>query len=230
MSELDRYLRDHYLDGARFAAACGIPVETLQQLVDARLVPAPSYVVEDGILHSVVFGPFAAVDVTGGRYFHPGNAAWVALALRARDEHGEQAGAWLEARFRRRFADALAECDRAIGRLPDAFTDAGAPIADGLRARTDAAWTHFRQGVFGLCVADPSTERSIARKEVLQEVLARLSDNGIRREFDDDVRERLPALIDDYARAAMPFAPVEYSRSSRKRLVEDLRAALAVAA
>lgn len=33
-------------------------------------------------------------------------------------------------------------------------------------------------------------------------------------------------LIDAYAAAAMPFSPIEYPRSSRKRLVENLRANL----
>jgi hypothetical protein len=32
------------------------------------------------------------------------------------------------------------------------------------------------------------------------------------------------ALIECYAQAAMPFTPLEYPRSSVKRLVEDLRA------
>ena len=30
-------------------------------------------------------------------------------------------------------------------------------------------------------------------------------------------------LIDQYAQASMPFSPLEYARSSRKRLVDDLR-------
>ena len=35
-------------------------------------------------------------------------------------------------------------------------------------------------------------------------------------------------LIDDYAASAMFFSPVEYALSSRKRLVEDLRANIRV--
>jgi len=36
-------------------------------------------------------------------------------------------------------------------------------------------------------------------------------------------KARMGVLIDQYAQASMPFSPLEYARSSRKRLVDDLR-------
>jgi hypothetical protein len=40
-------------------------------------------------------------------------------------------------------------------------------------------------------------------------------------------KSELLQLIDDYAISSMPFSPAEYERSSRKRLVDDLRSAVA---
>lgn len=85
-------------------------------------------------------------------------------------------------------------------------------------------WEHFLQGTFGLCVANPLSEEAIAWKEVLQEKLTTLSDNGARAVFSAPKAQAMLELIDAYAQSAMPFSPVEYSVSSRKRLVEDLRA------
>ena len=74
-------------------------------------------------------------------------------------------------------------------------------------------------GTFGDALA-------IARKEVLQEQLTAMTQNGARRAFDPAEIPALRQLIDDYAEASMPFSPIEYSRSSRKRLVDDLRRAV----
>ena len=53
-----------------------------------------------------------------------------------------------------------------------------------------------------------------------------LRENGAIAAFTPALAARLRALIDDYGAAAMPFSPVEFARSSRKRLVDDLRARL----
>ena len=58
---------------------------------------------------------------------------------------------------------------------------------------------------------------------MLQEKLTQLSENGARTVYSPLQLLALHELIDAYAAAAMPFSPVEYALSSRKRLVEDLR-------
>ena len=112
------------------------------------------------------------------------------------------------------------------------FTPACAcvPIHAGLRVRTDAAWEYFLNGTFGLCVACPISEAHIAYKEVLQEKLTQSSDNGRKTAFSPPQAQATRELIDAYAAASMPFSPIEYASSSRKRLVEDLGAHLGAAA
>jgi hypothetical protein len=225
MSALSDYLQRYYLDAAGFAAACSISTGQLEQLLREGLVPAPSYEVSgDGRLLSPAFGEFDASGCAPGRYFHPGNAVWVALALEVRNRLGpERARAELEQRFQDNFRAALAELDRDLLRLPDAFADDGSVLAAGLDARARGAWEAFERGIYGLCVADPASEQSIARKEVLQEALARVDEEGEAALAAHGGRQRVLELVEHYARAAMPFSPPEYPRSSRKRLVEDLR-------
>lgn len=158
---------------------------------------------------------------TAGSYFHPLGKAWVTLALEI------QSPTELKSRFVRNFGNALRALDAGTWRLPDSFTGSGTEIPDGLSARCEAAWAEFLRGTFGLCVADPSTNYSIANKEILQEKLSTVTNQGADIPDDSSAREDLLRLIDEYATAAMPFSPVEYSRSSRKRLVEDLSQRLA---
>lgn len=228
MTELNNYLAEHYLNEAQLSAATGAAMDELDALIGGRLLPAPSYVVTDaGKLCSFVFGEMAAPGATTGRYFHPSQLAWLARAREALSNHGAQgAEAYLQKRFAGDFAAALATLNLTTWRLRDSFDDAGTPIAEGLRARIDSAWTHLLNGTFSLCVANPISEAHIAHKEVLQEKLTRLSENGGKTAFPPQQLPAMRELIDAYAAASMPFSPVEYPVSSRKRLVEDLRAKL----
>lgn len=94
---------------------------------------------------------------------------------------------------------------------------------DGIGTRVQHYIPSFFNGTFGLCVADPSNGAGIVRKEMLQERLTAVTKNGSLAAPSTLSKRDLLALIDDYAGAAMPFSPAEYARSSRKRLVDDLR-------
>ena len=228
MSTLKTYLKDHYLTTVQFAAACSVSPATLTELVNEGLVPAPSYTVTDhDVLISKAFGELPASGADPGRYYHPGNAVWVGRAQEARTSSGtEQAHLDLSERFRRRFSDALKDLDRTLFRLTDSFTDSGEVISSGLSARSESAWSAHISGVFGLCVAYPSSEESIARKEVLQEALSEFRRSKLGAELGQKEIDQVVDLIDQYAEASMPFAPPEYPISSRKSLVDDLRVSI----
>lgn len=226
MSDLQHYLAQHYLNDEQLAAAAALPVTELDQLIAGQLVPAPSYVVGDaGTVRSFVFGEMAAPGAAPGRYFPPSQLVWIALAQAAIADGGApKAAARLREQFVLKFATALASLNLSLWRLHDSFDDQGTPIADGLQVRTDNAWKYFLNGTFGLCVANPVSEAHIAYKEVLQEKLTEQSANGSRTDFTPTQAQEMRALVDAYAVASMPFSPAEYALSSRKRLVEDLRA------
>jgi Family of unknown function (DUF6058) len=221
MSDLDHYLSRHYLNADQFAEHCGIGTRELFQLIDEQCIPAAAYVVtEQASIQSYVFGEMPAPDSTPGQYFHPANHVWVALAKSAQFNGNAAA---LRQRFTARFETALSELNRDLFHLEDSFTPEGTVITEGLNLRTDSAWQHFLKGTFGLCIANPISEAAIARKEILQEKLSALSENGSKTHYSQAEKPILLALIDEYAAASMPFSPIEYPRSSRKRLVDDLK-------
>jgi hypothetical protein len=228
MTDLDNYLAQHYLNDAQVAQAGAIGIDELDSLIRGRLVPAPSYVVNrQGRVSSFVFGDMAAPGATAGRYFHPSQLVWIGVARHAIANGAPgDVEARLKDQFGAKFSAALAMLNQTTWRLRDSFGDDGTPIAAGLRARVDSAWTYFLNGTFALCVANPISEAHIAYKEVLQEKLAQQSENGSRTLFAPPEVQPMLALIDAYAAAAMPFSPIEYGLSSRKRLIEDLRVKL----
>lgn len=226
---LQTYLNNHYQTLEQFAESCAVSTEYLNLLLDQRQIPAPSYtVISDSKCISQAFGELTGHALECGKYFHPGNKSWVVRGSKSREEVGaKQAPAALKRLFKQNFANELQALDRNLFRLQDSFTASGDTIAQGLAKRTDTAWELFLKGVFSLCVANPSSEKSIATKEVLQEALITLTDNGQKIKYNSAEKNRVLSLIDQYEQAAMPFSPLEYPISSRKRLVEELRAQLA---
>lgn len=226
MTELNIYLEKNFISETQLIRASGMYANDLNALINNRLIPSPSYVVTNtGKVASFVFGEMAAPGATPGRYFRPSQLVWIERALHAMEGGAkENIEASLKASFSLKFGTALAALNLSTWRLRDSFDDDGAPIDEGLRVRTDTAWKYFLNGTFALCVANPISEAHIAYKEVLQEKLAHISDNGSKTVFSPLSVQEIHKLIDAYAAASMPFSPIEYSLSSRKRLVDDLRA------
>jgi hypothetical protein len=224
MQPLNAYLARHFFDRPQLAAASAVSREVLDGLLSRRLIPAPSYVVKDSQLCSAVFGTMSAPGAVHGQYFHRDMVVWVQLASECCARRpGERAYVMLKDRFTSNLRIALADLDRTVWRLRDCFRDDASLVADGVAARCDSMWQHFQDGTYGVCVARPLSEHAIARKEVLQEKLIALTDNGSRTQFSTQQRQAVDETITAYADACMPFSSLDYLRSSRKRLVDDFR-------
>ncbi|MGG6462015.1 DUF6058 family natural product biosynthesis protein [Solilutibacter silvestris] len=216
MDAIAAYLATHFQTEAEFAAHCGITTADLRDLAGIA-APGPSYVVAaNGMISSRVFGASPAGDAAPGLYFRTAASPWIALARRLNDAHA------MHDAFTREFRQALTSLNQTTWRLADAFDDEGNEIPSGIERRAESAWQSFLDGTFNLCVADPSSASSIARKEILQEKLTAVTHNGSTITPDAISRTELHALVLDYAGSCMPFSPAEYPHSSRKRLVDDL--------
>jgi hypothetical protein len=228
MTGLTTYLDKYYFNAQQFCVACNMSGDELRVLIEGNLIPQPSYVVTDSAtIKSFVFGEMSAPDANPGEYFHREACVWATRAISAIASDGQaSAQNILKNNFTNNFANALKELNSNTWRLPDSFDENGAVIPERLKLRCDTAWKYFLNGTFSLCVAHPVSEAEIAKKEILQEKLTALSENGQKTEFKVEEKQMILQLIADYAESAMPFSPIEYSISSRKRLVENLRARL----
>lgn len=205
------YLADHFFDKASFASLAGISVRRLDQLIAAEAIPGATYICNGLSISSAVFGTTPITEPLTGEYFRPECVRWVEIADQA--PPGSERAA------------VLSELTRELRiSLNDYCSD-----KEAIESKVQAYLPYFFNGTFGLCVADPSTGAGIVRKEMLQEKLIALTANGTVPSSDALSKDELIQLIDDYADSAMPFSPAERDRSSRKRLVDDLRPAVAKA-
>jgi hypothetical protein len=209
---LKNYLQQYFVDKPTFAGIIGISVERLSQMVAAQAISRPSYVCSNGVISSHAFGDIAIDDSCTGEYFRPECARWALIATGAAEGAAQSA---VLAVLRHELHQALQ------------LHDETAHSADEL---VQSFIPPFWNGTFGLCVADPASGAGIVRKEMLQKRLTRLSENGFNPRPTGISPVAFLQLIDDYAASCMPFSPAEFARSSRKRMVDDLRVLIARAA
>jgi hypothetical protein len=202
---LKSYLKRHFVDKPTFAALLGITVERLDELIAAKAIPEPTYICNGNYVRSAAFGAIETEESISGEYFRPECTRWARIAERA--SPGEERAAVLS-----ELTSELETCLRT-------YFDDPATIEGKIKVYLPS----FLNGTFGLCVADPSTGAGIVRKEILQEKLSDLTENGSNPSPANIPKSDLLQLIDDYALSTMPFSPAEYARSSRNRLVDDLR-------
>lgn len=231
MSELQLYLNRHFLNRAQFAAACAISEAELNDLLAAQILPGPSYIVsENATINSAVFGESDVTDTVTGEYFRGCHTVWCERAKQLVAEHGETAAPKLmKQEFMRDYIAALTEMNASVWHLRDCFEADGTVNIAGLAENAELHWKHFLLGTFGICTANPVSAAEIACKGVLQEKLSHLTANGSKTDFSAAEARGILPVVDAFANAAMWFSPAEYARSSRKRLVDDLRPRLQAA-
>lgn len=205
--ELLDYLNRHFYTRAQLLAACGIDDARLDALQEQGLVPQPAYRLRLQLACDSFFGTHGEQACL--EYYARGCAAWV-------DTVREPDACAAEHVFARRYRARIEELE-----------DVGLAGANG-ELRTDAhiaaEWAHFLAGTYGLCTASGLPE-DIAAKEAAAVVIRELTGVDCGNTLGERERERLTAAVDLLDRASAPFAPHERERSTRRRLVDDVRRA-----
>ena len=218
------YLDQFYLDDQAVLTALEFSVDELNAFLDQQILPAPSYVVRAQRLSSVVFGDLIELPISDTRYFHRGLLPEMQRRVLMAQRLGVAAAlAEIEQSFRDECKQALRawhmSTDDQHWPLHDCFDKDGGVIFEALQKRLGDFWRYYQQGVFGLCVSDPSSIGTIVEKELLQEALTQLMDSDAKGHRD---LHQIPTLQQRYAKACMPFTAIEFPRSSRCRLLRAM--------
>lgn len=197
--ELIRYLESNYYTEEQLLAAGGIDAACLAELQTRALMPQPSYALRVDLACDSYFGAHAEQACV--RYYAKGYAQWIGtVRALAREDDGFRV-------FSQRYLARL----EALG---------GAAHQPDLQQE----WRHFLSGTYGLCTRSGLPE-DIAAKELAVAAIDRLSAGGVAA-LSSGEREQLAAAIDLLDLASSQFAPHERTRSSRHRLIDQLRGQL----
>lgn len=208
MLELLDYLRERYHTRPQLLAAAGAAEAQLAHWQTAGMMPAASYVLDLGGSCNSFFGLHETREPV--EYHARGYTAWIgALQLL---ENGEQAMALFARRYRAQIARLMS----------DGYTLADDRYHGGLDAHIATEWDAFLKGIYGLCTVSGLPE-DIAGKELSTALIKELTADVTRDDLSGDERARLARAVDLLDATCAPFAPHEYPRSSRARLVDGVR-------
>jgi hypothetical protein len=202
------YLTQTFLTREQLLARTGIDGARLDALQARGMMPRPSYRLRLALACDSFFG--AHEECCASDWYAQGYVAWAGL-LGALDEPRQAYRVFAE-RYRRRLAQLGDE---------NLCTNVEALAAD---AHIAAEWGHFLDGTYGLCTRSGLPE-DIAAKEAAIVLIRELTSQGGAQGLGDAQRKRLAAAVDLLDAASAPFAPHEVARSSRRRYVDEIRAA-----
>jgi hypothetical protein len=193
--DLITYLDTHFLTRAQLLDLAALGDAELGQLQRAGAVPRPSYRLALDLACDSFFGLHE--EHVAREYYARGTPAWIGAVRAAPDA--------AFACFAQRYRARLAQLE---------LRSSAPKLNDGLDAHLRDEWQHFLSGTYGLCTRTGLPEQ-IAEKEAAICVITELVEHGD--------SPRLRAAVALLVRASSPFAPHERARSSRRRLVEDVR-------
>lgn len=206
--ELIRYLNEGFFTQAQLLAACGIDLAQLTALQQRGVVPQASYRLKLDLACDSFFGPHseqASID-----YYAKGYASWTGLVQTlARDADAYDV---FETRYQRRL-----EQLRAAG-----ASSSHDKLNAGLGKHLEDEWRHFLSGTYGLCTRSGLPE-DIAAKEVAIAIIKDITEQRQTPALGDAERASLTVAVDLLDAASSMFAPHERARSSRHRLVDQMR-------
>ncbi|WP_298974970.1 DUF6058 family natural product biosynthesis protein [uncultured Roseobacter sp.] len=208
------YLYNHFLEEHDFAQTCDLSLSDLCQLVERRVFPGPSYVY-GASGRSASFVSDAADDTTY-RFHLKGYEAWI--------EAIQRFGLDTEERARTHFFDRYNASRSAFlsSDLGKALTDVAPTVTKQFDAdHANATWSHFLNGVYGVCTRDGLPESVFLKQSGVMFIEAMIQQTAEKiGQIDLGLLGRAVDFLD---KVEAEFAPHEVEASSRKRCIIDVR-------
>jgi hypothetical protein len=207
--KLIRYLEEAFLTKAQLLAACCIDEQELARLQGRRIMPRASYSLRLDVACDSLFG--AHSESAHIEYYANGSAAWIGALQTLADD----AGAYRM--FASRYKAQLAQLSEA------GLSTSDDKLGAGLERHIEQEWQHFLDGSYGVCARSGLPE-DIATKELSILIIEHITGGRGATALSTEERTVLARAVDLLDAASPPFAPHERERSSRHRLIDQVRA------
>lgn len=201
------YLQHHLLSRAALLRATSIDDATLTVLQQQGAAPQPSYRLDLDIGCVSFFGKHS--EQASQEYYATGCALWIASV------HPFHIAPF------KIFADRYRARLAALGEAGISSTIV--KLNEGLAQHLKDEWNSFLDGTYGLCTRTGLPE-DIAAKELAVAIIEQVLAHASGRSLDAQQRIHLARAVDLLDSASSPFAAHEVERSSRRRLVDQVRA------
>jgi len=207
--KLIQYLNDDFFTQQQLLAASAIDLAELEDLQKRGIMPQASYTLKLDVSCNSFFGPHhEQMDVA---YYAKEYVSWI-------DEMRSQSGDDALKIFAQRYKTRLQQLNDA------GITTQHEKLNAGLDAHLISEWKYFLDGVYGLCTKSGLPE-DIAAKELAVVIIKEITEERLDKDLSTAELARLKIAVDLLDSASTPFAPHEVLRSSRHRLIDQVRSA-----
>jgi len=202
--ELINYLNNNFHSKQTLIKLSDISSEELLNLQTLQVAPSYSYKIELSVNCHSFFGDYENSEAT--EYYAKGTVEWLKLIKKLSPED-----AFLI--FAKRYQDQLNKLKT------QGFNSTEEKLNDDLSQHLKEEWQHFLNGTYGLCTQTGLPE-DIANKELAICEINRLINL---KTLDTQQRLELIGVVNLLDQASALFAPHERLKSSRHRLIDQVR-------
>lgn len=195
------YLNAHFITLEELSSVTNIDLNEIRHYQTERLMPLASYNLDVELKCNSFFGEHSEKGVT--EYYAKGYVSWLSIVHSLRNKE------CVFDEFTRRYL-------KTISTLKDVTCDSG---CSGLSEIITEKWEHFLQGTYGVCTKTGLPE-DIASKGIAVSQIEELLGHE---ELNSSEIKRLEYFVNLLDSVSSPFAPHERLKSSRHRLVNEVR-------
>ncbi len=203
--ELINYLNTTFITRTELLTATKVESEELKEYQNNKLMPSASYTLELNVTVNSFFGEHE--EESRVEYYALGYISWLALV------HKLKSPADIYQEFASRYEHAINQLN-SFG-----FHSSDPKVNLGLNEHIQQEWQHFLQGTYGLCTKTGLPEE-IAAKEL---AICLINELMSKAELSVEELNELESAVNLLDEASSEFAPHERLRSSRHRLVDEVR-------
>ncbi|OHU86180.1 MULTISPECIES: DUF6058 family natural product biosynthesis protein [Pseudoalteromonas] len=203
--ELIKYLNEFFITKSELLTQSQVSEQVLAHYQETGVMPQCSYKLKLALESNSFFGLHE--DTQEIEYYAKGYFAWLGIVQSLEDKEK------IYSVFSKRYRKALEQLKS------QGFTSTNVKLNADVQSHIEQEWVHFLDGVYGLCTKSGLPEH-IAAKELAIAQINELS------ELESPTASQLSQLkraIDLLDESSTLFAPHERAKSSRHRLIDEMK-------
>ena len=224
-ADVYKYLGQQYASIEWLAERSGLPLRQVEQLIQAKCIPGPSYEVFETTEISAFTSdqPAQLTRKSISRHFSPFVMSWIdrakpllaSMPLPDLREH-------LKQQFRDEYRDGVRKNGGQQLNYKGLFDSGGTLNETRFSEHFEQTWNHWWNGTWGICVIQSDSFDRIALKQIAVERLVQLTEDGKKQSFSEEEAYATRTAIAMYEEIVLPFSRHDHQDSSRWRLIDNV--------
>ncbi|MBP2618850.1 DUF6058 family natural product biosynthesis protein [Chryseobacterium jejuense] len=207
------YIRLHYVEKYDLLRLTAIDIDFLNFLLNEKLIPAASYVVESEVK---ILSPLG--DETNENIKEEYFGKHILSLIEGFKKNTLQSTEFKQ-RFKENFKNVLLEHKDRNFAYGNIFDENSNLIEELFEHYFDNEWDHYCNGIYGICTLN-ATEKEIVEKEIIVKKLINFNKKFSTSQLDNQQKEELIELNKEFNGVTRLFAPYQREVSSRGKYLD----------